>query len=61
MQYIYVKNLERFFNSQRRKTSEADHYAIVRRIDLDSDSKINKEEFLECIKPQEPFSKMLVR
>lgn len=61
MQYIYVKNLERFFNSQRRKTTEADHYAIVRRIDLDSDSKINKDEFLESIKPQEPFSKMLVR
>lgn len=61
MNYIYVKNLERFFNSSRRKTTEADHYAIIRRIDLDSDSKINKEEFLESIRPQEPFSKMLVR
>jgi Ca2+-binding EF-hand superfamily protein len=61
MGHIYIKNLERFFNSQRRKTTEADHFAIIRRIDLDSDSKINKEEFLEAIKPQEPFSKMVVR
>jgi len=53
--------LERFFNAQRRKTNEADHLAIIRRIDLDGDSKINKEEFLETIKPQEPYSKMLVR
>ena len=61
MQTIYVKTWARFFYSQRRKTSEADHFAIVRRIDLDSDSKISKDEFIEAIKPQEPFSKMLVR
>lgn len=30
-------------------------------MDLDADSKINKDEFLEAIRPQEPFSKMLVR
>ncbi len=51
MNYIYVKNLERFFNAQRRKTTEADHFALIRRIDLDSDSKINKQEFFEFIKP----------
>ena len=45
----------------RRKTTEQDHFAIIRRIDLDSDSKINKEEFLESIRPQEPYSKMVVR
>ena len=61
MNYIYIKNLERFFNSNRRKATEADLYAIIRRIDLDSDGKINKEEFFESIKPQEPYSKMLVR
>jgi hypothetical protein len=61
MNYIYVKNLERFFNCMRRKTTEQDHFAIIRRIDLDSDSKINKEEFLESIRPQEPYSKMVVR
>jgi len=28
---------------------------------LDGDGKINKEEFLESIKAQEPYSKLLVR
>ena len=61
MGYIYPKNLERFFNAQRKKTTEADHFALIRRIDLDADQKINKEEFWEAIQPQEPYSKMLVR
>jgi hypothetical protein len=30
-------------------------------MDLDADSKLTKEEFLDGIKPQEPYSKMLVR
>ena len=30
-------------------------------MDLDSDQKINKEEFLEAIAPVEPYSKMMVR
>ena len=49
MNYIYQKNLERFFNSQRKKTTEVDHFAIIRRVDLDADQKINKEEFWEAI------------
>ena len=53
--------MERFFNGQRRKATDEDHFAIIRRIDLDADSKINKDEFLEAIKPQEPYSKMVVR
>ena len=51
MNYIYQKNLERFFNAQRKKTTEMDHFAIIRRIDLDADQKINKEEFFEAIAP----------
>ena len=61
LNYIYQKNLERFFNAERRKTSDQEHYAIIRRIDLDADQKISREEFLEAIAPQEPYSKMLVR
>ena len=61
LNYIYQKNLERFFNAEKRKTSEQDHFAIIRRIDLDADQKISQEEFLEAIAPQEPYSKMLVR
>jgi len=61
MGHIYQKNLERFFNAQGVKATEQDHFAIIRRIDLDADQKINAEEFFEAIKPQEPFSKMVVR
>ena len=49
--YIYQKNLERFFNACRKKTTDQDHYAIIRRIDLDADQKISKDEFLESIAP----------
>ena len=61
MNYIMQKSLERFFNAQKKKTTDQDHYAIIRRTDLDADQKLNKEEFLEAIVPQEPYSKMLVR
>lgn len=47
---IYLKTLERFFRSQRRKTSEQDHLAIIRRIDLDADGKMKEGEFNEAIK-----------
>ena len=61
MGLIYQKNLERFFNANGLKTTEQDHFAIIRRIDMDADQKINQQEFFEFIRPQEPFSKMLVR
>jgi hypothetical protein len=35
--------------------------AVIRRLDLDGDSKLKPEEFLKGIKAQEPFSKMLIR
>ncbi len=41
--------------------TEADCLAIIRRLDLDADSKLKKEEFLQGVKAQEPFSKMIVR
>lgn len=51
MGYVYQKHLERFFNAQRKKTNEGDHFAIIRRIDLDADQKISKQEFWEAIQP----------
>jgi hypothetical protein len=30
-------------------------------MDLDADSKLTKEEFLAGLRPQEPYSKMIVR
>lgn len=37
MGLIYQKNLERFFNANGLKTTEQDHFAIIRRIDMDAD------------------------
>lgn len=51
MNLVYQKNLERFLNAQFCKSSEQDHFAIIRRIDLDADQKINPEEFMEAITP----------
>jgi len=54
--------LYRFFkNNRASKVTEADCLAIIRRLDLDADSKLKKEEFLQGVKAQEPFSKMIVR
>lgn len=51
----------RFFKNNRSKATEEDCVAIIRRLDLDADSKLAKEEFLTGIQAQEPFSKMIVR
>lgn len=34
--------------------------AIIRRLDLNADSKLGKDEFIEGIKPVEPYSKVKV-
>jgi hypothetical protein len=35
--------------------------AYVRRLDLDADARLKYDEFIEGIKPVEPFSKMLLK
>ena len=37
LNFVYQKNLERYLNAQFCKTNEQDHFAIIRRIDLDAD------------------------
>ena len=59
--YIDIRNPYRFFKNNRSKATEEDCQAIIRWLDLDADSKLSKEEFLQGIKAQEPFSKMIVR
>lgn len=34
--------------------------AIIRRLDLNADSKLGRDEFIEGIKPAEPYSKVEV-
>ena len=60
--YIDIKCLDNFFKRNFTKgISIEDNAAIIRRFDLNSDSRLNEEEFLRGMAAQEPFSKMLVR
>ncbi len=59
--FVDTRNLKSFFRNNKYTASEDECIAIIRRMDLDADSKLTREEFLEGIAPQEPFSKMIVR
>jgi len=60
--FIDIKTLDNFFKSlQVKNITIEDNAAIIRRFDLDCDSRLKKEEFLKGIEAQEPYSKMLIR
>lgn len=49
--FIDSRNLKSFFRNNKYKASDEDCLAILRRMDLDADSKLTKEEFLNGIEP----------
>lgn len=55
--FVDRKNLHSFFRKHNIKLSKAHLTAVIRRLDLDGDSKINKKEFLEGLTPDECYSK----
>ena len=63
--YIDFKALDNFFKKTKQKGQKAveieDNAAIIRRLDLDNDGRLKKDEFMKGIDAQEPFSKMLIR
>ena len=60
--FLDVKLMDNFFKSLQSKNIHIeDNAAIIRRFDLDCDSRLKKEEFLKGIRAEEPYSKMLVR
>ena len=60
--FIDAKTLDGFFKRLFVKgMTMDDHSAIVRRLDLDSDGRLRKDEFVKGIIAQEPYSKMLIR
>ena len=60
--FVSIKTLDNFFKRTFTKgVMLEDNAAIIRRLDLDGDSKLSPEEFLRGIAAQEPYSKMLTR
>jgi Ca2+-binding EF-hand superfamily protein len=50
--YIDAKNLKNFLRKHGYLASEADIMAIIRRMDLDGDARIGKEEFIQSLMPE---------
>lgn len=55
--YVDQKNLKRFFIKCGFSSSKKLLIACIRRIDLDADAKLKKEEFIEGLKAQNVYSK----
>jgi len=56
-----MKNLKSFFRKHLYLASSRECLAIIRRLDLDADARLNLKEFTEGLKPSAPYSKMLKR
>lgn len=59
--YIDRKNLKMFLKKHNFIASTSDVVAIIRRMDLDADARLTKQEFIQGIKPEEPYSKAMKR
>lgn len=59
--YIDRKNLKSFFRKHLYLASTRECIAIIRRLDLDADARLNIKEFTEGLQPTEPYSKVLKR
>eukprot|EP00347_Sterkiella_histriomuscorum_P004864 403358796 len=59
--YIDKTNLKYFLRKHGHIASTADILKIIRRMDLDGDARLSKQEFYEAIRPFTPFSKIMVR
>jgi hypothetical protein len=59
--YVDFSNLKWFLKKNGFIPTNKDLAAIIRRLDLNADSKLGKDEFVEGIKPVEPYSKVDVK
>ncbi len=48
--FVDARNLKSFFRNNKYKATDEECIAIIRRLDLDADSKLTKHEFIEGIK-----------
>jgi len=42
-------------------TSQGDIMAIIRRMDLDGDARVSRDEFISALMPEKPYSKAELR
>lgn len=59
--FIDKTNLKSFLRKHGHLASTAEAIAIIRRMDLDADARLSKQEFIEALRPEEPYSKLLKR
>jgi hypothetical protein len=59
--FVDRKNLKSFLRKHGKLASTEEVIAIIRRMDLDGDARLSKYEFIEGLKPEEPYSKMMKR
>ncbi len=59
--YVDKRNLKMFLKKHGHIATNEDVVAIIRRMDLDADARLTKAEFIEGIKPEEPYSKAMKR
>ena len=59
--YVDKKNLQSFLRRHGHLATKEEVMAIIRRMDLDADARLNQDEFIDGIKPEEPYSKMMKR
>ena len=59
--FIDRKNLKSFLRKHNYVASTAECMAIIRRLDLDADARISRQEFKEGLRPGEPYSRTMKR
>jgi len=59
--YIDKRNLKSFMRKHGRMVTDEQLMMVIRRLDLDADARLNKEEFLEGLKPEQVYSKAMKR
>lgn len=59
--FIDKKNLKSFLRKHGCHPTSKDVMSIIRRMDLDGDARISKDEFINSLVPEEPYSKILKR
>ena len=59
--YIDKKNLKLFLKNHGSNVGNWEVMAVIRRMDLDADARLCRAEFIEFLRPEEPYSKMVKR